>query len=72
LPPLAPNSMHPVPPRGIVLEIPNVDFWTGGLERENPPTEIVYFCRYESLFSERWETRNSSDPTQPPEIRRLS
>jgi hypothetical protein len=71
LPPLPPNSTHRVPAQGILLEIPNAEFWTGGLDRENPPTEIVYFCRYESLFGERWETRNSSNPAKPPEIKRV-
>lgn len=35
------------------------------------PDDVVYWCRYESLFGDRWETRNSNSPFVPPEIRRL-
>jgi hypothetical protein len=38
---------------------------------DEEPEEVVYWCRYESLFGDRWETRNSNDPTKPPEIRRV-
>ena len=52
----------------IVKHIPENNFYPD----DEKPEEVVYWCRYESLFGERWETRNSSDPTKPPEIRRLA
>jgi hypothetical protein len=38
---------------------------------EETPDEVVYWCRFESLFGDRWETSNSNDPSQAPQIRRL-
>lgn len=52
----------------IVKHIPEGMFYLD----DEMPEEVIYWCRYESLFGDRWETRNSNDSTQAPEIRRLS
>lgn len=57
----------PEPGNFIVRHIPELSFYAD----DECPDEVVYWCRFESLFGDRWETRNSSDPTQPPEILRL-
>jgi len=31
----------------------------------------AYWCRFENVFGERWETRNSTDPTRAPVFRRI-
>lgn len=56
-----------IPDDFIVKHIPEQMFYPDA----EVPHEVVYWCRYESLFGDRWETRNSNDPTQPPEIRRI-
>jgi hypothetical protein len=55
-----------VPDELIVKHLPEVAFYLD----EETPDEVVYWCRYESLFGDRWETRNSNDPTKAPELRR--
>lgn len=62
------TSADEAPDDLIVKHIPENSFYPD----DEVPEEVVYWCRYESLFGERWETRNSSDPTKPPEIRRLT
>ncbi|MGA9313613.1 MAG: hypothetical protein WBV77_03180 [Solirubrobacteraceae bacterium] len=66
IPPVA--NGEEVPDDLIVKHIPEHSFYAD----DEVPEEVVYWCRYESLFGERWETRNSSDSTKPPEIRRLT
>jgi hypothetical protein len=51
----------------IARHIPEASFFPD----DEVPDEVVYWCRFESLFGDRWETRNSNDPRQPPEVRRL-
>lgn len=70
LPPLQPDSREPVPARSIPLDVPNERYWRDEGGRKVGP-QPLYFCRFESLFGERWETRNPPDPTAAPEIRRL-
>jgi hypothetical protein len=60
-------NAHDTPEEFIVKHIPTSQFYPD----DEVPDEVVYWCRYESLFGDRWETRNSNDPTRPPEIRRL-
>jgi hypothetical protein len=55
------------PDEFITKHIPESEFYPD----DEAPDEVVYWCRFESLFGDRWETRNSNDPTQAPEIRRL-
>lgn len=65
IPPALPGEE--TPDEFIVKHIPAAEFYVD----DEVPEEVVYWCRYESLFGDRWETRNSSDPGQPPEIKRL-
>jgi hypothetical protein len=61
LPPRPVGSSDPAPPAALTVRVPKSDL-AGGM-----PAEVIYWCRYETLFGERWETRNSSDPTKSPE-----
>jgi hypothetical protein len=71
LPPLEPNATHPVPERSIAVYVPNSVYWRGRERDRDKGPQPLYFCRFEGLFGERWETRNPSDPRLPPDIRRL-
>lgn len=73
LPPLDPTLPDPVPPLHISRFVSRGDYYaTGEAGPHQRPSEIIYFCRYENLFGDRWETRNSNDPTKPAEVRSLS
>jgi hypothetical protein len=54
--------------------VPTTKFRLAIVRDEASPSEIPereYWCRFDNLFGERWETRNSSDPVKEQEIRRL-
>ncbi len=59
LPALDHGAVDPIPSRCISLPIKLVDC------EGSPP---VYWCRFESVFGEKWDTRNPTDPTQPAEL----
>jgi hypothetical protein len=68
------RSVHPAYERGrtepdefIAKHVPEASFYPD----DEVPDEVVYWCRFESLFGDRWETRNSNNPWQSPEVRRL-
>jgi hypothetical protein len=68
LPPVPADALQPVPRDALRVAIPNETY-----ERDHgpDPTERptpVYYCRYQSLFRRRWETRNPADPQRPPQV----
>jgi hypothetical protein len=65
IPPTPPGEDDPY--EALVKNVPEDAFYLDG----ETPEEVIYWCRYESLFGDRWETWNSNDPTAAPEIRRL-
>ncbi|MGH2742278.1 MAG: hypothetical protein ACREX8_03210 [Gammaproteobacteria bacterium] len=72
LPPLDPSTPDPVPPLHITRHVERRDYYaTGEAGPHQRPAEIVYICRYEDLFGDRWETRNSNDPTRRAAVSRL-
>lgn len=71
-PPLDSSMPDPVPPTSLERFVQRDDLYrTGEAGVSHPLAEAVYFCRYESLFGERWETRTSSLPSKKPDVRRL-
>jgi len=67
LPPRVSGSQDAVPPTAINLMIEESAYFSDG----RLPPEVLYWCRYEDLFGERWETRNSDDPTKAPKRDKL-
>ena len=71
-PPLNPSVPDPVPPNSLERFVQRDDLYrTGEAGVSQPLAETIYFCRYESLFGERWETRTSSLPSKQPDVSRL-
>jgi hypothetical protein len=68
IPPLDPAEPRAaVPPSGI-------DTVGLSLEEFNALGDLqerIYWCRFGSLYGDRWETRNSSDGRKPPTIKRI-
>lgn len=55
-PPLNPSVPDPVPPNSLERFVQRDDLYrTGEAGVSQPLAETIYFCRYESLFGERWE-----------------
>jgi hypothetical protein len=72
LPPLDPADPNPVPPGHLTRFVQRNDYYATGVAGPHlRPSEIVYICRYEDLFGDRWETANSNDPTTRVAVRRL-
>ena len=72
LPPLGDEASDPVPSIPITRLITRDEYYgTGEAAVHKRPQELVYWCRYENLFGDRWETLNSSNPTKRPGVRRL-
>lgn len=62
-----------VPSRSLDLPVPKGRYYgSGHAAADRVPPEQVYWCRYRDLFGRRWETRNSTNASRRPEIRRLA
>lgn len=71
-PPLDPSVSDPVPPTSLERFVQRDDLYgTGEASISKPLAEAFYFCRYEGLFGERWETVTSSLPFKQPTVSRL-
>lgn len=71
-PPLDPSFPDPVPLTCLerVVQMPDL-YATGEAGHSKRLTEVIYFCRYENLFGDRWETRVSNAPSKAAEVQQL-
>lgn len=73
LPPLDPERPDPVPPQPITRNVERRDMYLlGPAGASQQIGEMLYVCRYENLFGDRWETVNSNDPQKRPTVRRIT